>query len=127
MDVKKIKGEKNMSSIQKVEKIRKKFLPKEEDKLQKLTALNKKVHRPVRIFAYILGTIGSLILGIGMCLAMKVIGANLSFVMPLGIGVGALGILIVSINYPIYKKLLENRKKLYSSQIIEISDSLLNK
>lgn len=127
MGVKKIKGEKNMSSIQKVEKIRKKFLPKEEDKLQKLTALNKKVHRPVRMFAYILGTIGSLILGIGMCLAMKVIGANLSFVMPLGIGVGALGILIVSINYPIYKKLLENRKKLYSSQIIEISDSLLNK
>ena len=116
-----------MSNNQKAEKIRKAYLPKEEDKLQKLTALNKKVHRPIKMLAYIIGTIGSLILGIGMCLSMKVIGANLSFVMPLGIGVGVLGILIVSINYPIYKKLLENRKKLYSCQIIEISDSLLNK
>ena len=118
-----------MTQIETVEKIRSAYLPKvrEEDKLKELEALDKKVHRPAKTFAYVFGTVGSLVLGTGMSLAMKVIGASLSFVMPLGIGVGILGILLVSINYPLFKKILRARKNKYSKQIIELSDTLLNK
>ena len=113
-----------------IEKIRLRYTEnkeKEVSKLEELKNLDKKVKRPAQIFAYTFGTGSSLVLGTGMSLAMKVIGTSLSFAMPLGIGVGLLGILLVSINYPIYKKILGKRTKKYSKEIIELSDSLLNK
>lgn len=109
-----------------IQKIRSNYEKKETSKLDQLKTLDKKVRRPVKIFSYIFGSLSSLILGVGMCLAMKIIGANLSFLMPLGIGVGLLGILLVSINYPMYKKILKSRKEKFSKQIFELSDSLLN-
>ena len=126
--VNKRKGDKTMTNNQtsQIQKIRSNYEKKETSKLDQLKTLDKKVRRPVKIFSYIFGSLSSLILGVGMCLAMKIIGANLSFLMPLGIGVGLLGILLVSINYPMYKKILKSRKEKFSKQIFELSDSLLN-
>ena len=110
-----------------IERIRTNYVEKEVTELDKLKALDKKVKRPAQVFAYVFGSLSSLVLGLGMSLAMKVIGSTLSFAMPLGIGIGLLGILLVLINYPIYKKMLKKRKAKYSSSIIELSDNLLNK
>ena len=115
------------SEITAIEKIRASYTPKKISKFDELKELDSKVKRPATIFAYLFGSISSLVLGTGMCLAMKVIGGAISFAMPLGIGVGLLGILLVSINYPIYKKLLNSRKEKYADKIFELSDSLLNK
>lgn len=115
------------NQIKKIEQIRASYTEKEITKFDELKELDRKVKRPAEIFAYIFGIIASLILGAGMSLAMKVIGASLSFAMPLGIGVGLLGILLVSVNYPLYKKILKSRKEKYASQIIELSNGLLNK
>ena len=92
-------------------------------KLEELKALDKKVKVPARVFAYIFGVIGSLVLGVGMCLAMEVIGDA----MIAGIIIGLIGITMVVINYPWYHKILNKRKAKYSSQIIAKSDELLNK
>ena len=102
-------------------------MPKEITKFDELKELNKKVQRPAKIFAYTFGSLSSLVLGTGMCLAMKTIGATLSWAMPLGICVGVLGIALVSVNYPIYQTILKKRKQRYAKQIVELSDSLLNK
>ena len=110
-----------------IEKIRASYTQKNITKLDELKELDSKVKSPAKIFAYIFGSISSLVLGTGMCLAMKIIGANLSFTMPLGIGVGLLGILLISINYPLYKAILKRRKKKYANQIFELTDELLNK
>lgn len=115
------------NQIKTIEKIRASYTEKEVTKLDELKELDKKVKRPATIFAYLFGSLSSLVLGAGMSLAMKVIGSTLSFGMPLGIGVGLLGILLVSINYPMYKKILGRRKNKYSKRIFELSDSLLNK
>ena len=115
------------NQIKKIEQIRASYTEKEITKFDELKELDRKVKRPAEIFAYIFGIIASLILGTGMSLAMKVIGASLSFAMPLGIGVGLLGILLASVNYPLYKKILKSRKEKYASQIIELSNGLLNK
>ena len=106
-----------------IEKIRASYGEKQSTKFDELKALDRRVKRPAKIFAYTLGAVSSLVLGTGMCLAMKVIGDS----MALGIGVGVLGIALVSATYPIYKNILQNRKEKYSSQIMELSDSLLNK
>lgn len=111
----------------KIEKIRESYLEKELTKLEELKKLDKRAKYPAKIFAYVYGSLSSLVLGVGMCLAMNVLGAGLSFAMPLGICVGILGIILVSTTYSIYQKVLKNRKEKYSSRIIKLSDSLLNK
>lgn len=107
-----------------VEKIRNKYTQKESNptKFEQLKALDKKVKTPAIVFAYIFGIIGSLILGTGMCLAMKVIGD----LMILGIIIGVIGILMVSTNYVIYKNILKNRREKYAEEILSKSEELLN-
>ncbi len=111
-----------MKQNEQVEAIKAQYLPAKASKLDELKALDRKVKRPAEIFAYTFGTIGSLVLGTGMCLAMKIIGD----LMPLGIGIGLAGIAMVSANYFLYNKLLKRRKEKYAAQIVALSDSLLN-
>lgn len=68
------------------------------------------------------GLIMSLILGLGMCLSMNVIGDS-KFIM-IGIIIGIIGIIGVGLNYPIYKKILEESKKKYSQDIIRLANEI---
>lgn len=110
-----------------VERIRTSYVEKQDSELDELKALDKKVKRPVNIFAYALGTVSSLIMGSGMSLVMTDIGKTIGIEEPMipGIAVGIAGLCIAIINYPIYKKLLEERKKKYAEKIIEISDRIM--
>ena len=117
----------SISEIRTVERIRENYTERKTTKLDELKALNKRVERPAEVFAYAFGSAGALVLGTGMCLAMKMIGAGLSFAMPLGIVVGCLGIAAVSVNYFIYKKMLASRKKKYAKEVLALTDELLNK
>ena len=87
----------------------------------KLKELDKKVTKGPKIFSYIYGSISTLILGIGMCLAMEVIGK----IMALGICIGVVGIALMISTYFIYKKMVEKNKKKYGNEIIELSDKIL--
>ncbi|MDE6188761.1 MAG: dihydropteridine reductase [Clostridia bacterium] len=98
------------------------YTEKKRTKFDELKSLDRKVKLPANVFAYIFGTLGALVLGVGMCFAMKVIGD----IMALGIVVGCVGIAMVSINYPIYSAILKSRKKKYSQSVIELSESILN-
>lgn len=105
-----------------VEKIRSSYTEKTVSKLDELRELNKKVERPAKIFAYIFGVIGALVLGIGMCLAMPEI---IEGYMPLGIAVGVVGIIMVSFNYCIYKGILMSRRNKYKEEVLALSDEIL--
>lgn len=106
-----------------IEKIRASYTEKETTKVDELKTLDKKVKRPAQIFAYVYGSLSSLVLGTGMCLAMKVIGDS----MAIGIGIGLVGIALTLTTYPIFKATIKRRRKKYAKQILELSDSLLNK
>lgn len=108
-----------------VQQIKSEYTPKQANtKLDQLKALDKKAKVPAYVFAYTYGSVGALVLGTGMCLAMKVIGMALSFAMPLGIGVGLVGIALVSTTYPIFKKMLDSRKKKYADQILKLTEEM---
>ncbi|MBQ8406729.1 MAG: dihydropteridine reductase [Clostridia bacterium] len=94
----------------------------EQSKMEKLVALDKKVKRPAEVFAYTFGTVGSLVFGTGMCLALGAIGSSL----PLGVAVGVLGAVLCGITYPAYKAIMKKRKAKYADEIIRLSDELLN-
>ena len=117
----------NQKDLLYVEKLKKEysFDPKEKSKLEELKALDLKVKKPATIFAYTFGILGSLILGVGMCLAMKIIGSTTGL-MILGIVIGFLGILMITTNYPVYKNIIKSRKQKHSKEILNLSNELLN-
>lgn len=105
-----------------VEKIRQSYEEKTETKLDKLKEMDRRVKRPAQIFAYVFGSIGALVLGGGMCLAMPEV---IEGYMPLGIGIGVVGIIMLSVNYLIYKSHLAARKRKASAEILALSGEIL--
>ena len=106
------------------EKIASEYAPKETRKVVALKKLDSRAKRPANIFAYTFGVAVALLLGVGMCLSMKVIGDGSAIFTVLGVVVGVIGIVGVSVNYPIYKKILENSKKKYSADIIALANEI---
>ena len=102
------------------ESIAKEYAPKDNSKIVALRKLDAKAKNPATIFAYTFGIISTLVLGTGMSLAMQVIGNGVAS-MILGIIIGVIGIIGCCVNYPIYKKLLENGKKKYAYEIVELA------
>ncbi len=102
------------------ESIAKEYAPKDNSKIVALRKLDAKAKNPANIFAYTFGIISALVLGTGMSLAMQVIGSG-AVSMILGIIIGIIGIIGCCVNYPIYKKLLENGKKKYAYEIVELA------
>ena len=99
------------------ESIAKEYAPKDSSKIVALRKLDRKAKLPSTIFTYTWGIIFTLVFGTGMCLSMQVIGDN----MVLGIIIGIIGMLGCGVNYPIYKKMLENGKKKYAYEIVELA------
>ena len=65
-----------------------------------------------------------MLLGVGMCLMMHVIGDGSTAFMVIGVIVGIVGLIGVSINYAIYKKILNNAKKKYSADILALAKEI---
>lgn len=107
-----------------VESVVKSYQEKEFTKLDELKRLDSKVKLPAEIFAYVFGIVGALVLGLGMCIAMGVILAELFI---LGIVIGLVGIVMVTVNYFIYQKILKSRKEKYAEEVLSLSKELLNK
>lgn len=110
-----------------VEKIRTQYTEKEHTELDSLKELDARVKRPANVFAYVFGSLGAIIMGAGMSLIMTDIGEKIGIgnVMILGIVIGVVGLIMVSADYSIYKKILETRRKKYSSEILELSERIL--
>ena len=106
---------------QEVAAIRAEYEERTPDRLSELEALDRKIRRPANVFAYAFGAFGALVLGTGMCLAMKVIGSSV----PLGIVIGCVGIAMVSADYSIYRCILRAAKKKNAAKILSLSDEIL--
>ncbi len=106
------------------EAIANEYAPKDTSKVVALKKLDRKAKGKANIFAYTFGIILALVLGVGMCLSMSVIGDGSTFMMTVGIIVGIIGIAGVSVNYPIYKKLLESGKKQYAFEIMQLAKEI---
>ena len=109
-----------------IEGIRKKYLPKEEDKMEQLRKLHAIPNRKARAAALTVGIIGTLIMGAGMSFIMTDIGAALgSLVMALGVFMGIVGMVLVALAYPLYNRVLKNHREKIAPQILSLSDELL--
>lgn len=105
------------------ESIAKEYAKKDDSKVIALRKLDCRAKMPATIFTYTFGIISALIFGVGMCLAMKVIGSGTAM-MVLGIIIGIVGIILISINYPIYKKMLASGKNKYAYDIMKLAKEI---
>lgn len=117
----------NKNNQEIVKKICDQYAEKEHTDVDTLKELDSKVKRPANVFAYIFGSIGAIIMGSGMSLVMTDIGeiVNIANPMVYGIVIGIVGMLAAIINYPIYKRILNSRRKKYADKIIEISNKII--
>ena len=111
---------------QEVEAIRKKYIPKEEDKMSQLRKLHESATKKAQALSIIIGVIGALILGTGMSLCMTDLGTVLgNLAMLIGIPVGLLGLLLVAMAYPVYNRVLKKERERIAPEILRLSDELL--
>ena len=108
------------------ESIAKEYAPKESSKLVALKKLDNKAKLPATIFTYSCGIVSALVFGMGMCLAMQVIGSSVAG-MVLGIVVGIIGLVGCGVNYPLYKKMLEKGKSKYAYEIVQLAKEIADK
>lgn len=105
-----------------VEKIRRKYMPKEEDKMEKLRKLDRQVGRKGTIVSLALGIVGALILGTGM--SMSLVWTD--FLLVPGILIGIIGMVVLGAAYPVYRKLVEKEKERLAPQILALTEELSN-
>ena len=109
-----------------VEAIRKKYLPKEEDKMETLRSLHQSATKKAQSAAISVGTVGALVLGTGMSLCMTDLGAALGHLaMVIGILVGLFGLVMVALAYPVYNIVLRKERQRIAPEILRLSDELL--
>lgn len=106
------------------EQLANEYAPKDTSKVIALRKLDARAKLPAAIFAYTFGIITSLIAGVGMCLSMKVIGSGTAAMFVLGVIIGIIGFIGMGLNYPIYKKILENGKQKYAFEIMQLAKEI---
>ena len=107
-----------------IQDIRSKYLPPEESKLEELKRLDYTVQNSGMIESLYAGIGGVLIFGLGLCLAMQVIGSGV-FTIVLGVLLGTIGAVSMIIAYPIYRRAFGKTKEKLAPRILELTAELI--
>lgn len=103
-----------------IRKIREKYIPREENKMEQLRRLDASATKPGMIAAITLGTISMLILGIGMCCTM--LWAD-RFFLP-GVIIGIVGMVGMVLAYPLYNRITKRRRQELAPEIMRLTEEL---
>lgn len=112
-----------------VESIRRKYLPQEENKMDRLRKLDRSASQKAQARALSVGIIGALILGTGMSFAMtdlgEILGSYRDFAMFIGIAIGIIGMVLVALAYPVYNRVLQKERERIAPEILRLTDELM--
>ena len=107
-----------------IKKIRGKYTPptKEETSMEQLRRLDESATKGATVVSLIVGIIGALLLGVGMCCTM--LPGWEAYFIP-GIVIGVVGIIGVIAAYPIYNHMVKRKRKKLAPEIMRLSDELM--
>ena len=106
-----------------LKKIRSKYLPKEENKMELLRRLDAQVTEKATMYSIIVGVIGTLILGTGMSFCM--VWTDSVFVFALGIIVGIIGMVSLAMAYPVYNRTIKKERERIAPEILRLTEELM--
>lgn len=104
-----------------IKRIRSKYTPKEENKMEQLQRLDASATQKATMYAIIVGVIGALILGAGMSCCM--VWTN-SLLIP-GIVIGVIGMAVLAVAYPLYNRTLKKERERIAPEILRLTDELM--
>ena len=104
-----------------IENIRRKYIPHEESKLERLKRLDLRVQKAGVLESLSLGIVGALVFGLGMCFFLDVFTLANWPAAPL-MTVGALLMLPA---YPIHRHIYNSKKAELTPEILRLSDEIL--
>lgn len=100
-----------------------------EDKMTQLRRLDAGVTQKATAVSLAVGITGALLLGFGMSLVTTDLPQALNGLhgaaMPIGIAAGALGIIVICLAYPIYKRIVKTQRKRIAPEILRLTDELM--
>ena len=102
-------------------KIREKYLPREENKLEQLRRLDAGVTKKGTAMALTLGILSCLVFGTGMSCCL--VWAGVWFVP--GILIGCIGLAGVTATYPIYNHIVKQDREKAAPEILRLSEELI--
>lgn len=109
-----------------IKKIRDKYLTPEEDKVDQLRAMDDAVSRKAAMVSISVGTVGTILMGLGMSLVMTDFGSVFgSFALPAGIVLGVIGIGILAFAYPLNHRILKQERGKIAPEILRLSEELM--
>ena len=110
-----------------VRSIRKKYLPQEEDKMERLRKLHHSATQKAEIWSLVLGFAGALVMGTGMSLVMTDLGAVFGLENPMipGVVIGIMGMIPVAMAYPTYRRILRSERQRIAPEILRLSEELM--
>ena len=106
-----------------VESIRRKYMPHEESKLEKLKRLDYRVQMAGMIEGLCFGIIGALVFGVGMCFFLDVFAGAAWLTAILMI----CGTLLMIPAYPIYRRIARKTKAELTPEILRLSEEIMTK
>ena len=102
-----------------IKRIRSKYLPKEaESKMERLRRLDREAERPGTVAALVLGILGTLIFGTGMCCCM------IWQLYPLGVVVCIAGAVLLGMAYPVYNRVTQHQREKIAPEILALTEEL---
>ncbi len=104
-----------------IKNIRQKYLPREENKMEQLRRLDQSVTKPGMVAAIGVGSVSTLILGLGMCCVM--VWKEILFIP--GIVIGIIGIAGIAAAFPLYQEIMEKQREKLAPEIIKLTDELM--
>lgn len=109
-----------------IQRIRSKYQPRQESKLEQLRRLDASVTQKGTVWALVVGILGALLMGSGMSLVMTDLGAALGISRPIlpGILIGILGIAGVALAYPVYGRVTKKERERLAPAILQLTDEL---
>jgi hypothetical protein len=112
-----------------IRKIREKYVPQTEDKMEKLRRLDSSVTKRGTVLSLIVGILGALIMGAGMSLAMTDLAAHVNMArnqaMTVGIIIGVVGMAVAAVAYPIYSAVTKHDRARIAPEIIRLTNELM--
>ncbi len=104
-----------------VESIRRKYLPHEESKLERLKKLDRRAQMAGTVEGLCLGAVGALVFGVGMCFFLDVL-AGAAWASALLMIIGTLFMIPA---YPLYRRIARKTKTKLTPEILRLTEEIM--